>query len=119
MGVNPQPLAVIGRHFLRAAMPGAPRRAARPAGKRWSKVVTVQPRVPLSGVLPCPLRERSALHARHQRHDPLGDGRQVVEKKMVELEARGIITFEDDPGDTRKKLISRAHVNAVIAALTR
>jgi hypothetical protein len=48
-----------------------------------------------------------------------GYGRQVVEKKMVELEARGVITFEDDPGDTRKKLISRAHVNAVIAALTR
>jgi len=48
-----------------------------------------------------------------------GYGRQVVEKKMVELEARGTIAFEDDPGDTRKKLISRAHVNAVIAALTR
>jgi hypothetical protein len=50
---------------------------------------------------------------------PMRPDRQVVEKKLVELEARGIITFEDDPGDTRKKLISRAHVNAVIAALTR
>lgn len=48
-----------------------------------------------------------------------GYGRQVIEKKMVELEAKGQITFVDDPGDTRKKLISREHVDAVISALSR
>jgi hypothetical protein len=48
-----------------------------------------------------------------------GYGRQVIEKKMVELEAKGQITFVDDPGDTRKKLISREHVEAVIGALSR
>jgi DNA-binding MarR family transcriptional regulator len=48
-----------------------------------------------------------------------GYGRQAIEKKMVELEAKGQIGFEDDPGDTRKKLISRAHVALVIRALTR
>ena len=48
-----------------------------------------------------------------------GYGRQVIEKKIVELETRGQISFEDDPGDTRKKLISRRHVQLIIAALTR
>jgi len=48
-----------------------------------------------------------------------GYGRQVIEKKMVELEAKGQITFVDDPGDTRKKLISREHVDVVIGALSR
>lgn len=48
-----------------------------------------------------------------------GYGRQVIEKKMVELETRGQIRFEDDPGDTRKKLISRSHVTLIIRALTR
>jgi hypothetical protein len=48
-----------------------------------------------------------------------GYGRQVIEKKMVELETRGEITFFDDPGDTRKKLISSAHVDAVIKALSK
>jgi len=48
-----------------------------------------------------------------------GYGRQVIEKKMVELETKGQIAFVDDLGDTRKKLISRQHVDIVIAALTR
>jgi hypothetical protein len=48
-----------------------------------------------------------------------GYGRQVIEKKMVELEAKGQITFVDDPGDARKKLISREHVDTVIGALSR
>lgn len=48
-----------------------------------------------------------------------GYGRQVIEKKIVELETKGQIRFEDDPGDTRKKLISRAHVTLIIRALTR
>jgi hypothetical protein len=48
-----------------------------------------------------------------------GYGRQVIEKKMVELETRGQIRFEDDPGDSRKKLISRTHVTAIIRSLTR
>jgi DNA-binding MarR family transcriptional regulator len=48
-----------------------------------------------------------------------GYGRQAIEKKMVELEAKGLISYEDDPGDTRKKLISRTHVQVVISSLTR
>ncbi len=48
-----------------------------------------------------------------------GYGRQVIEKKMVELETRGEIEFVDDPGDTRKKLISSPHVDALIKALSK
>lgn len=48
-----------------------------------------------------------------------GYGRQVIEKKMVELEAKGQIAFVDDPGDTRKKLISKAQVELIINALSR
>jgi hypothetical protein len=48
-----------------------------------------------------------------------GYGRQVIEKKFVELETRGEIKFEDDPGDTRKKLISRDDVRKVISSLSR
>ncbi len=48
-----------------------------------------------------------------------GYGRQVIEKKMVELETRGEIAFVDDPGDTRKKLISTTHVDVLIKALSR
>ncbi len=46
-----------------------------------------------------------------------GYGRIVIEKKMVELETRGLIAFEDDPGDSRKKLIRQSHVQIVIASL--
>jgi predicted transcriptional regulator len=48
-----------------------------------------------------------------------GYGRQVIEKKFVELETRGVIKFEDDPGDTRKKLISKDDVQKVINSLKR
>lgn len=48
-----------------------------------------------------------------------GYGRQVIEKKMVELEAKGQIVFEDDPGDTRKKLINRAQVQIIIDSLSK
>lgn len=47
-----------------------------------------------------------------------GRGRQVVEKKIVELETRGQISFENDPGDTRKKLIRRSQVELIIASLS-
>ena len=48
-----------------------------------------------------------------------GYGRQVIEKKFVELETRGEIKFEDDRGDTRKKLITRSDVQKVIDSLRR
>lgn len=47
-----------------------------------------------------------------------GAGRFIVEKRMTEMESSGEIKFVDDPRDSRKKLISRADVEAVIKALT-
>ncbi len=47
-----------------------------------------------------------------------GAGRFIVEKRMSELESSGQIRFIDDPRDSRKKLISREHVEAVVQALT-
>ncbi len=47
-----------------------------------------------------------------------GAGRFIVEKRMSELESSGQIRFIDDPRDSRKKLISREHVEAVVHALT-
>lgn len=48
----------------------------------------------------------------------LSVGRSIVEKKMTELESTGKIRFIDDPRDSRKKLISRKDIEAVIQALT-
>jgi DNA-binding MarR family transcriptional regulator len=48
-----------------------------------------------------------------------GYGRHTIEKKMDEFVIRGLITFEDDPGDTRKKLIRRSQVQILISALTK
>jgi hypothetical protein len=47
-----------------------------------------------------------------------GYGRFVIEKKMSELVGAGRIRFVDDPGDSRRKLISNAHVDEVVRALT-
>jgi hypothetical protein len=47
-----------------------------------------------------------------------GAGRFIVEKRMSELESNGQIRFVDDPRDSRKKLISREHVETVVQALT-
>lgn len=47
-----------------------------------------------------------------------GAGRFIVEKRMSELDSSGQIRFVDDPRDSRKKLISREHVEAVVQALT-
>jgi DNA-binding MarR family transcriptional regulator len=41
----------------------------------------------------------------------------IVERKMDELEKAGQIQLYDDPGDQRKRLISKEHVQAVINAL--
>lgn len=45
-------------------------------------------------------------------------GRFIVEKKMNELESTGRIRFVEDPRDSRRKLISREHVEEVVRALT-
>jgi DNA-binding MarR family transcriptional regulator len=45
-------------------------------------------------------------------------GRSIVEKRMTELESAGKIKFIDDPRDSRKKLISRQDIEAVVRALT-
>lgn len=47
-----------------------------------------------------------------------GYGRFVIEKKMSELLGAGTIRFVDDPGDSRRKLISEEHVEGVVRALT-
>jgi transposase len=47
-----------------------------------------------------------------------GAGRFIVEKRMSEMESSGQIRFVDDPRDSRKKLISREHVELVVQALT-
>jgi hypothetical protein len=47
-----------------------------------------------------------------------GAGRFIVEKRMAEMESSGQIRFSEDPRDSRKKLISREHVEAVVRALT-
>jgi len=47
-----------------------------------------------------------------------GYGRFVIEKKMSELLGAGAIRFVDDPGDSRRKLISNEHVQEVVRALT-
>jgi hypothetical protein len=48
-----------------------------------------------------------------------GYGRHTIEKKIDEFVIRGLIAYEDDPGDTRKKLLRRSHVQTIIAALTK
>jgi hypothetical protein len=45
-------------------------------------------------------------------------GRFIVEKKMNELESTGRIRFVEDPRDSRRKLISREHVEEVVRTLT-
>jgi hypothetical protein len=45
-------------------------------------------------------------------------GRFIVEKKMNELQSIGQIRFVDDPRDSRRKLISKEHVEEVVRALT-
>jgi hypothetical protein len=47
-----------------------------------------------------------------------GYGRFVIEKKMSELVGAGQIRFLDDPGDSRRKLISKQHVEVLIRTLT-
>jgi hypothetical protein len=47
-----------------------------------------------------------------------GYGRFVIEKKMSELVGAGRIKFVDDPGDSRRKLVSNEHVEEVVRALT-
>jgi len=47
-----------------------------------------------------------------------GYGRFVIEKKMSELVGAGRIKFVDDPGDSRRKLISNEHVDEIVRALT-
>lgn len=47
-----------------------------------------------------------------------GYGRFVIEKKMSELVGAGRIRFVDDPGDSRRKLISNEHVEEIVKALT-
>ena len=47
-----------------------------------------------------------------------GYGKFVVEKKINELTGAGKIQFIDDPGDSRRKLLSRIHVQTIIDALT-
>jgi len=41
----------------------------------------------------------------------------IVERKIDELEKAGLIHLYDDPGDQRKRLISKEHVQSVIDAL--
>lgn len=47
-----------------------------------------------------------------------GAGRFIVEKRMTEMESSGQIRFLEDPRDSRKKLISKVDVEAVVSALT-
>lgn len=47
-----------------------------------------------------------------------GAGRFIVEKRMSELDSNGQIRFVDDPRDSRKKLISREHIETVVQSLT-
>lgn len=47
-----------------------------------------------------------------------GAGRFIVEKRMSEMESSGHIRFIDDPRDSRKKLISKTDVEAVVTILT-
>ena len=47
-----------------------------------------------------------------------GYGKFVVEKKINELIGAGRIRFIDDPGDSRRKLLSREHIQAIIDSLT-
>ena len=47
-----------------------------------------------------------------------GYGRRVIENKMNELSAQGLIALIPDPGDKRAQLIKRAEVEIVIRALT-
>jgi hypothetical protein len=46
-----------------------------------------------------------------------GTGRAIVEKRMTALEATGAIQFIDDPRDSRKKLITRAHLEVVVRSM--
>ena len=46
-----------------------------------------------------------------------GYGRYIIDRKMDELAEAGKITILEDPGDRRKKIISRSHIQIVIAAL--
>ena len=46
-----------------------------------------------------------------------GYGRYIIDRKMDELAEAGKITILEDPGDRRKKIISREHILIVIAAL--
>ncbi len=47
-----------------------------------------------------------------------GYGKFVIEKKINELIGAGRIQFIDDPGDSRRKLLSREHVQVIIDSLT-
>jgi hypothetical protein len=47
-----------------------------------------------------------------------GYGRFVIEKKMSELVGANRIRFVDDPGDSRRKLISNEHVEEIVKSLT-
>lgn len=47
-----------------------------------------------------------------------GYGKFVVEKKISELIGAEKIRLIDDPGDNRRKLITREHVLVIIDALT-
>ena len=47
-----------------------------------------------------------------------GYGKFVIEKRINELIGAGRIQFIDDPGDSRRKLLSRAHVQVIIDSLT-
>ncbi len=46
-----------------------------------------------------------------------GFGRRVIENKMTELEAKGIIRIIPSTADRRLMLISRAHLDLVIRSL--
>jgi len=45
-----------------------------------------------------------------------GYGRYIIDRKMDELAEAGKIAIFEDPGDKRKKIISRAHIQVIIAA---
>ena len=47
-----------------------------------------------------------------------GYGRLVIDRKIDDLADEGKIIVYEDPGDRRRKIISRAHVKIIIAALT-
>lgn len=47
-----------------------------------------------------------------------GYGRLVIDNKMDELEAAGIIHFIDNPGHRQSKLLSKKGAEKVVAALT-